>query len=157
MLRVKSFKDLVATAAREFGGRPFLIDDDLLGTVSYSRVEQFAIGLEHHFDELGIPVGAPVATVFHNCGLAALLFLAVMASRRMLIPLNPLSSRDELTYMLDRAGCVAVLFDPAHSRVPDTGMGERSRVAIADHRSYVDERSMQGLDDASRSELEPSN
>ena len=83
MLRVKSFKDLVRTAALELAERAFLIDDELLGTVSYSRVAQFAAGLERSFDELGIPLGAPVATVFHNCGLAALLFLAVIASRRI--------------------------------------------------------------------------
>lgn len=149
VLRVKSFKDLVRTAALERADRAFLIDDELLGSVSYSRVAQFAAGLERSFDELGIPVGAPVATVFHNCGLAALLFLAVMASRRMLIPLNPLSSQDELTYMLDRARCAAVLFDPTHSRVAATGMGERLTLPIADHRSYVDERSMQGPYEAS--------
>jgi long-chain acyl-CoA synthetase len=152
VLRVKSFKDLVRTAALELAERAFLIDDELLGTVSYSRVAQFAAGLERSFDELGIPVGAPVATVFHNCGLAALLFLAVIASRRILVPLNPLSSQDELTYMLDRARCVAVLFDPSHSRVTEAGMGERLRLPVADHRSYVDERSMHGADDASMGE-----
>ncbi|HEY6927492.1 MAG TPA: class I adenylate-forming enzyme family protein [Steroidobacteraceae bacterium] len=144
LLRVKSFQDLIRTAALEFAGRPFLIDDELLGTVSYSRLAQFAGGLERSFDELGIPLGAPVATIFHNCGLAALLFLAVMASRRMLIPLSPLSSQDELTYMLDRAGCAAVLFDPTHCRVPASGMGGRLSVPIIDHRSYVDERSIRG-------------
>lgn len=157
LLRVKSFADLVRTAALELTDRPFLIDDELLGTVSYLRVAQFAAGLERRFDELGIPPGASVATVFHNCGLAALLFLAVMASRRMLIPLNPLSSQNELTYMLDRARCAAVLFDPAHSRVVAAGMGGRLTLPITDHRSYVDERSMHGADDASRSRREESN
>jgi long-chain acyl-CoA synthetase len=150
LLRVQSFEDLVRTAALEFAARPFLIDDELLGTLSYSRLAQFVAGLERDFDDLGIPRGAPVATVFHNCGLAALLFLGVMASRRMLVPLNPLSSQDELTYMLDRARCAAVLFDPTHSRVKEAGMGERLTVPITDHRSYVDERSMHGIDGASR-------
>src|SRR3569833_1559590 len=157
LLRVKSFDDLVRTAALEYTDRPFLIDDELLGTVSYLRVAQFAAGLERCFVVLGFFFGVSVATVFHNCGLAALLFLAVMASRRMLIPLNPLSSQDELTYMLDRARCVAVLFDPAHSRVAAAGMGERLTIPITDHRAYVGERSTQGTDGCSRIGREVSN
>jgi acyl-CoA synthetase (AMP-forming)/AMP-acid ligase II len=141
MLRVHSFRDLVASAAQAFGARPFLIEDELLGTVSYSRVAEFAYGLERSFAELRIPVGAPVATVFHNCGLAALLFIGVLASRRVLIPLNPLSSQDELTYMLDRAQCAAVLFDPTHSRVAEAQMGDRTTVSVTEHRLFVEQRS----------------
>src|SRR5262245_49545646 len=133
MHRVSSFRQLIAQAADHHGDSLFLIDDEFIGPLTYTQIAKFAEGLERTFDELGIPSGAAVATIFHNCGLAAALFLAVIASRRVLVPLNPASTQDELTYMLDRAECAAVLFDPSHCR--SHGMGDRQAIQIADHRA----------------------
>lgn len=134
MLKVNTFRALLEQGAQHFADRSFLIDDERLGPVSYADVARFASGLERRFEELQIPVGAPVATVFHNCGLAALFFLAVIASRRLLVPLNPTSTRDELSYMLDRARCAAVIADPTHTRSFD--VGDRLAIRVVDHRDY---------------------
>jgi len=134
MLQVRTFRHLLVEAAARFGDQQFLIDDHALGAVSYADLLRFASGLEAQFNECGIPIGAPVATLFHNCGIAALLFLATLASRRVLVPLNPLSTKYELDYVLDRARCVAVIADPAHAKCND--FGDRRTISVPDHRDY---------------------
>jgi acyl-CoA synthetase (AMP-forming)/AMP-acid ligase II len=138
MLQAQTFSALLRDASARFRSQPFLLDDPMLGTVSYSEVLHFANGLETQFEELGIEVGAPVATLFHNCGVAALLFLATIASRRVLIPLNPLSTAYELEYALNRAQCVAVISDPVHRRCGD--FGGRPTIEVTDHREYFAKR-----------------
>jgi acyl-CoA synthetase (AMP-forming)/AMP-acid ligase II len=135
MSQVHTFEDVLNDSATRFGDQPFLMDDPLLGTISYSELWRFARGLEARFDELSIAPGAAVATLFHNCGLAAMLFLATIGARRLLVPLNPLSTSYELEYMLDKASCVAVIADPAHARSKE--YGQRVSLEVSDHRSYV--------------------
>lgn len=138
MANARTFSELLTECSNRFGDRPFLIDDPILGPVSYSDVLHFAIGLEEHFDQLGIPRGAPVATLFHNCGLAALLFLGTIASGRVLVPLNPLSTQYELDFVLDHAQCCAVMVDPRH--VLSDGYGGREALRISDHLGYFADR-----------------
>jgi acyl-CoA synthetase (AMP-forming)/AMP-acid ligase II len=89
-------------------------------------------------DALGVPPGAAVASVFHNCGLAALLFLSVIATRRLYVPLNPASSPSELDDMLRRSDSQVVFLDPAHSR--SNHFPGLTAVRIQDHRQYFLER-----------------
>ena len=137
MLNVETFRDLTLEAHSRFGGRAFLSDDPALGTLSYSELFAFARGLEAKLHQLGVPVGAPVATIFHNCGIAALLFMAIIASRRVLVPLNPAAPEDECEYMLSRAGCVAVIADPSHAR--SVNYGDRIFQSVVHHRRYFEE------------------
>jgi len=134
MLQVESFGALVREAADRFSDDAFLIDDPLLGRVSYADLSRFKHGFERQLDELSIPEGAAVASIFHNCGLSALMFISAIASRRLYVPLNPTSSPAELHYMLDKAGCSAVVFDPTHAKTAD--FGNRHRMAVSDHRQY---------------------
>lgn len=137
MLRAHSFHELLRSAAETYGSRSFLIDDEQLGRLTYEDVLRFSKGLERKLDELNVPIGAYVATAFHNCGLAALMFLAVIASRRVLVPLNPISTKDELQYMLDLAQCVAIFVDPGHVRTSD--FGARKAIRISNHAEFLNE------------------
>src|SRR5262249_29344761 len=121
-----------------FGSHPFLIHDDTLGRVSYTDLLRFCRSLDRQLTELGVPVGAYVGTIFHNCGLAALLFLAVIATRRVLVPLNPSSSKAEIDYMLGCADCTAVIFDPSHTKTSDFGV--RRSIAVSDHHRFFTEQ-----------------
>ena len=142
LLHTKTIRQLLVEAHTEFGDRPFLISDQSSATISYSDVLRFAIGLEKQFDEVGVAVGTSVATLFHNCGLNALLFLAVIASRRVFVPLNPLSTKNEVEYMLNRAECAAVIGDPSH--VSSSGYGNRRTILVPDRREYVERISAKG-------------
>lgn len=138
MLQVDSFRDLLSRASVQYGDKPFFVEDEHLGRVSYLDVLRFARGLEQQLDALGVRPGAAVASIFHNCGLSALLFLAVIAARRLYVPLNPASSPSEIEDMLRRSGSQLVLLDPAHSRSND--FGSRVALRIQDHREYFLER-----------------
>jgi long-chain acyl-CoA synthetase len=138
MLKATTFRELLHSAGVQYADKPFFIEDEFLGGVSYSDLLKFALGLEGQLDALGIPRGAPVASIFNNCGLAALTFLAVIAARRLYVPLNPISTKMEIDDMLDRSGSKAVIIDPRHARSDD--FGDRMVVRIQDHRSYLSER-----------------
>jgi acyl-CoA synthetase (AMP-forming)/AMP-acid ligase II len=147
MLQVSTFQHMLLEADARFGSKPFLFGDSALGTVSYSQVFHFAQGLNAQFETLGIPVGGAVATLFHNSGIAALLFLATIAARRLLVPLNPLSTAYELQYALEQAQCRAVLTDCAS---PD--LANRNSIRIAEARAYFDLRCAQGNAVSTRSD-----
>jgi len=131
MLQERTLARLLEETSRLYGDQSFLLDDSSLGSVSYAEILQFACGLERQFDDMGILPGAPVATMLHNCGLAAALFLGVMASGRVLVPLNPIATSYELTYMLDRSRCQALIVDPIH--VLSTEFGDRTVIPVEDH------------------------
>lgn len=135
LIRVDTVRLLLAEAHARFGSRPFLIRDRLLETVSYSEVLHFTRGLEERFDAMQIPAGASVAVLLDNCGLAVLLFLAVIASRRVLVPLNPKATSSEIGYMLDQSKCVAILVDPSH--VKATSYIGKHVITIANHRDFL--------------------
>jgi acyl-CoA synthetase (AMP-forming)/AMP-acid ligase II len=143
MIYASTFQSLLNEAAEKFAEKPFFIEDPALGQPSYVDLCRFAVGLEKQFNELDIPVGAPVATLLHNCGLAALLFLGTIAARRVVVPLNPLSTQHELHYVLDKSKCSAVIVDPSHANA--SLYGNRRAVFIRDHRKYFDERRDSGF------------
>ena len=138
MLRVRTFRQLIHGASDCFGERPFFVDDRFLGTVSYTDLLRFSSGLEIQLDALGIPVGARVATLFNNCAMAALLFLGVIASGRVLVPLNPRTTRDELEYVLDKVACAAVIVDPVYATTRN--YGGRTTIPVPDHHQYFARR-----------------
>jgi acyl-CoA synthetase (AMP-forming)/AMP-acid ligase II len=136
IIQVSTFESLLQEAERRYGNRPFLIDDQKLGSVSYADVFRFANGVSLYFDRLDIPVGARVAMLMHNCGIAALFFLSVIAARRVLVPVNPLSTPAELDFMLKQATCDCVIVDPSHTLCD--AYTARSIIKITDHRSSFD-------------------
>lgn len=138
MPNATTFRELLENASAEHGNEPFFINDEQLGLVTYADVLNFARGIEKQLDTLGIPRGTPVASIFHNCGLAALVFLAVIAARRIYVPLNPTSTKTELDDMLDRSGSNAIILDPGHARTGD--FGKRVVVCMQHHRKYFIER-----------------
>lgn len=142
MLQVTSFKELLQVAGSRFGHRPFLINDHSLGTVSYEDLLLFASGLEEQFEELEVPVGASVATSLNNGGIAAALFLAVMASGRVLVPLNPAATSEERQYMLDRAGCVAIITTTAEAKT--SSYGNRWQIPVWNDTEYFRKRCAEG-------------
>lgn len=147
MLNASSFRELLSKAREEHADSPFFVADDLLGRVTYTDLFQFARGVEQQLDALNIPIGGPVASVLHNCGISALMFLAIISARRLYVPLNPASTQSELEYMLGRTGCQLVIVDPLHAR--SAAFGERSVVHIVDHFSYFSERCKAALRDGS--------
>ena len=142
MIKVDSFRNLLFEAHTHFGDKPFLFDDPLLGRVSYSDVLRFATGLKETLDQLGVAEGDTVATIFHNCGMAALLFLGVIVSGRIVVPLNPASPPDECEYVLSRANCETVIMDPGHVR--SSSYGNRRVIPIIDHRLKFEQLSRNG-------------
>lgn len=126
MLRVPTLRHLVQDASERFGRRPFLIDDPRLGTVCYADVFKFSIGLERQLDALAIAPGARVATILQNNAIATLLFFAIMACGRVLVPIDPRCKGQQLQDALDQATCAAVIADSVHAM----GCNRDSRITV---------------------------
>jgi acyl-CoA synthetase (AMP-forming)/AMP-acid ligase II len=99
--RASDMLSLVALAARRHGERTYLRPAESgLDPLTFQDVHAFALGLGGLLDELAVPVGERVAVVLHNSSLLALLFLGVIAARRVLVPVNPRSGLSELDHIL---------------------------------------------------------
>ncbi len=62
--------------------------------------------------ELGIPMGARVAMVSHNSARLLTSFYGVSGNGRVFVPINFRLSRDEVAYIVEHCGAVALLIDP---------------------------------------------
>lgn len=120
-LGVTDLLGLVTAAAGQYGDRPYLLPAESGGKeVSFAEVLTFVKGCAALFDKHHVPQGARVAVVMHNSSLAALLFIGVIAARRVLVPLNPRSGAAELAALLAHAQPALVLGSaPAATRAGD--------------------------------------
>ncbi|MBB4915653.1 AMP-binding protein [Streptosporangium saharense] len=101
---------LVTEAAVRYGTRPYLLPvEPESRVVTFADVLTFTRGCARLLEERGVPEGARVAMVAHNSSLAALLFLGVIASGRVLVPLNPKAGAAELETLLTHCGPALVL------------------------------------------------
>jgi acyl-CoA synthetase (AMP-forming)/AMP-acid ligase II len=135
---LKELRNLLDWAADSFGESTFLrpVEDDR-PAVSFQDVRHFALGLDRYLDARGVAAGGRVAVVLHNSSLAALLFLGVIACRRVLVPLNPKSGQEEFTYILDQTEPGLVLYDPAAAdRLALDVLAERA-VALTDEERFL--------------------
>ena len=94
-------------AAERFGGRPFVISDEL--TLTYRQVveqaEDFARGLRAR----GIGPGDRVALVMGNYPVYVPIAYAVWRLGATLIPVNFAFKTDELGYVIEQSQCRAVI------------------------------------------------
>jgi acyl-CoA synthetase (AMP-forming)/AMP-acid ligase II len=135
--QVRELWDLVAYAADTFGDHVYLRPvEDGLPDLTFAEVRTFVNGLDEYLSGHGVARGDRVAMVLHNSSLATLLLLGVIASRRVLVPLNPKSGQAELDYILEQTKPALVLFDPTvESRMSTSSAG--TATAIADERELL--------------------
>jgi len=98
---VEHLWSLVNRASSQFQDRIFLDALDLdWPTLSYSQLPGAVVSLAGYFERRGIPVAARVAVSLHNSPLLQFLFVGVMATGRVLVPLNPGMAPDEVAHVL---------------------------------------------------------
>ena len=108
---------LVSAAAAQHGDRPYLVPAEPGGrVVRFADVLTFVKGCAALLDEHGVRTGDRVAVVMNNSSLTALLFVGVIAARRVLVPLNPRSGAAELAAQLGHAQPALVLGSPKANR-----------------------------------------
>lgn len=128
--------DLLEFASARYGERPFLQTSGR-DSVTFTDVARFARGLSAYLDSRGVETGARVAVVYPNSPLLALLFLGVIASRRVLIPLNPASSSAELIHIFGDTEPALILSERSRVTVVRGACRGASVVEVSDDWDFV--------------------
>ena len=103
---------LAARLATSQGESILLVAPETQRTLDYAGLGAFARRLDAWFDSLGVGRGAVVAQYLPNGLAAAAIFLATMASGRVIAPLNLLAQRSQLQYVLGHCDARLLLCSP---------------------------------------------
>jgi len=98
--------------ARERGERAFLVAPESALELTFRELADRTTDVAGHLDRLGLGAGAKVAYLMNNGTWTTLLFLGVMASGRVVVPLNAVAGRTHLAHVLGHSDCEAVFVEP---------------------------------------------
>ena len=101
----QTLRDVLAGHLVRQPGRTFLIAPETGRRLSYREIDRQARLLARYLRSRGLKRGDKVALYLHNGYQAALLFLSAMIGGYVAAPLNLLSQRSQLAYVLDHCDC----------------------------------------------------
>ncbi len=90
----------------------FLLAPDTDQTLSFAELEAASNDVRRQLDRLGLERGAKVAFLLNNGYWTARLFLGVMASNRVIVPLNAVAGTVQLVHVLDHSDSEVVFVAP---------------------------------------------
>ena len=108
MNTVNRFVDRYADAQPD---KPFLLTPESDGAMSYGRLREHARGINAQLDALGIARGDKVAFLLPNGYWTCALFIGVMYSGRVIVPLNAVSGDAALSYVIEHSDCRVLFVD----------------------------------------------
>ena len=94
--------------------RPFLIAPEVDKTLSFQELKAAVDDVGDHLDQLGIEQGAKVAFLLNNGYWTLRLFLGVMASNRIIVPLNAVAGTVQLVHVLGHSDTEVVFVAPEY-------------------------------------------
>jgi acyl-CoA synthetase (AMP-forming)/AMP-acid ligase II len=95
-------------------GRTFLIAPETGRSLSFAELEQAVDDVGGQLDRLGLAHGARVAFLLNNGYWTLRLFLGVMASNRIIVPLNAVAGTVQLVHVLDHSDAEVVFVAPEY-------------------------------------------
>ena len=105
---------LIETQARARGDAVFLIAPDDGEEITFSKLRESAREIGARLDALGVRGGAKVAFLLDNGSWTAKLLLGVMASGRVVVPLNTAAGPAHLRHVLAHSDAELVFVAPQH-------------------------------------------
>ena len=100
---MRTIRHYVDLQAREQPDAPYLIAPETGRTLTYGKLKQDSEELGRYLLALSLSKGDKVALMLHNSYQAARLFIGVMYAGFTVSPLNLLSQRSQLAYVLDHS------------------------------------------------------
>ena len=108
--RNKHLYFLVKESSEKFSNQVFIRSNaDDFPNVSFTELHCFVEGFHYYCISQGIKSGCRLAVVIPNTNLSALIMIAVMASGRTLVPINPKMGIQEILYIMDDSNPDAVI------------------------------------------------
>jgi len=112
---VDTLRDLIDGHAQASPQAPFLIAPESGAQIDYRQLQQRCLETGRQLAALGLAPNDKVAFLLDNGSATAALFLGVMYSGRVIVPLNAVAGPDHLAYVIDHSE-VRVLFVSARHR-----------------------------------------
>ena len=94
--------------------RTFLIAPETGNTLSFGQLKDAVDDVGARLDRLGVAQGAKVAFLLNNGYWTTRLFLGVMASNRVIVPLNAVAGTVQLVHVLDHSDTEVVFVTPEY-------------------------------------------
>ena len=94
--------------------REFLIAPESGDSLSFAQLKSAVDDVGRQLDRLGLPQGAKVAFLLNNGYWTLQLFLGVMASNRIIVPLNAVAGTVQLVHVLDHSDSEVVFVAPEY-------------------------------------------
>ena len=94
--------------------RPFLIAPEVDKTLSFQELKAAVDDVGDHLDQLGIEQGSKVAFLLNNGYWTLRLFLGVMSSNRIIVPLNAVAGTVQLVHVLGHSDTEVVFVAPEY-------------------------------------------
>jgi acyl-CoA synthetase (AMP-forming)/AMP-acid ligase II len=106
---MKTVRALIECHARQRGENTFLIAPDSDHEISFSTLQEQTSRIGVELDRIGVPQGAKVAFLLNNGAWTVQLFLGVMSSNRVIVPLNAVAGTVQLQHVLSHSDAEVVL------------------------------------------------
>jgi acyl-CoA synthetase (AMP-forming)/AMP-acid ligase II len=94
--------------------RPFLIAPDIDKTLSFAELKTAVDDVGLHLDQMSVGQGSKVAFLLNNGYWTLRLFLGVMASNRIIVPLNAVAGTVQLVHVLSHSDTEVVFVAPEY-------------------------------------------
>ena len=94
--------------------RVFLIAPESGDSLSFAQLKTAVDDVGQQLDQLGLPRGAKVAFLLNNGYWTLRLFLGVMSSNRIIVPLNAVAGTVQLVHVLDHSDSEVVFVTPEY-------------------------------------------
>ena len=94
--------------------RPFLIAPEVNKTLSFAELKTAVDDVGRRLDQLGVGQGSRVAFLLNNGYWTLRLFLGVMASNRIIVPLNAVAGTVQLVHVLGHSDTEVVFVAPEY-------------------------------------------
>ena len=92
----------------------FLVVPETGAEMSYGRLREHVLDIRDKLDAMGVARGEKVAFLLPNSYWTTVLFLGVMYSGRVIVPLNAVSGESSLSYVLEHSESRLVLLDDGY-------------------------------------------
>ena len=100
-----SVRDIIDQQAVTRGNQTFLISPETERHISYTELRSSAQEIATHLQAMGFVKGEKIAFLMNNGAWTAKLFLGIMYSGRVILPLNAVSGHEQLAYVIDHSDC----------------------------------------------------
>ncbi|MGB5495965.1 MAG: AMP-binding protein [Sedimenticolaceae bacterium] len=121
---MNTVRHLIDRHAADRPDKPFLLAPETDAVMSYARLREHALDIAAHLDALAVGQGDKVAFLMPNGYWTTALFLGVMYSGRVIVPLNAVSGGSALSYVIEHSDCRLLFVDEV--------LGERFAAVLGD-------------------------